>query len=137
MRKLIIPFIVGALLFSILMAPGGRASAQIITLPAEVNKGFSPLSIAPGATARLSVTVYNPNLFPIGNTSWTDNLIGVQPGLRIADPVGLTNSCGGSVSASPGATTLSLSGGTVPAQTGSTPGRCTVTVNVTSNTVGI
>ena len=136
MRKLIIFSLVTAVLFSVTVAPDRGVSAQIITLPAEVNKGFAPLSIAPGGVSRLSVTVYNPNLFPITNTSWTDNLIGVQPGLRIADPVGLTNNCGGSVGASAGATSLSLSGGTVPAQTGSTPGRCTVTVNVTSNTVG-
>ncbi|HSL30528.1 MAG TPA: sortase [Anaerolineales bacterium] len=136
MRKLLISFLSTAVFFSIAVIPNGGAAAQVITLPAEVNKAFSPLSIAPGGVSRLSVTVYNPNLFPLTNTSWTDNLVGVQPGLRIADPVGVTNNCGGSVSANAGSTTLSLSGGTVPAQTGSTPGRCTVTINVTSNTVG-
>jgi LPXTG-site transpeptidase (sortase) family protein len=136
MSKSIIPFIVVALLASMILSPVEAVSAQVISLPAEINKGFNPLSIAPGGIAQLSVTVYNPNPFPLTNASWTDNLAGVQPGLVIADPVGMTNSCGGSVAANPGSTTLSLSGGTVPAQTGSTPGRCTVTVNVTSNAAG-
>ncbi|MDQ2692372.1 MAG: hypothetical protein M3Y68_10100, partial [Chloroflexota bacterium] len=136
MRKLLIFLLITAVLSSVAIIPNGGVSAQTITLPAEVNKGFSPLSIAPGGISRLSVTIYNPNPFPLTSASWTDNLVGVQPGLRIADNVGLTNNCGGSVTANAGATALALSGGTVPAQAGSTPGRCTVTVNVTSSTVG-
>ncbi|HSL46658.1 MAG TPA: sortase [Anaerolineales bacterium] len=136
MRRPLIAFIVVGLLVSSFLTPGKAVSAQVITLPAEINKNFSPISISPGGTSRLSVTVYNPNPFPLTNTSWTDNLVGVQPGLRIADPADLTSNCGGSVTANPGSTTLSLSGGMVPAQTGSTPGRCSVTISVTSNTAG-
>ena len=40
----------------------------------------------------LNVTIYNPNAFQLTNASWTDNLIGVQPGLVIAKPDGMTNS---------------------------------------------
>ncbi|HSJ89061.1 MAG TPA: sortase [Anaerolineales bacterium] len=101
-----------------------------------MNKSFSPISIAAGGVSRLSVTIYNPNAFQLISASWTDNLIGVQPGLVIASPLGLTNSCGGSVTAVAGATSLSLSGGTVPAQLGITPGSCTVSLNVTSRTAG-
>jgi LPXTG-site transpeptidase (sortase) family protein len=63
-------------------------------------------------------------------------LIVNQPGLLIADPVDIVNTCGGAVTAVPGATTFSLSGGTVPAQTGPQPGSCSVTITVTSTTVG-
>jgi LPXTG-site transpeptidase (sortase) family protein len=82
------------------------------------------------------VTIFNPNAFQLTNASWTDNLAGVQPGIIIASPVNLSNSCGGSVTAVSGGTTLSLSGGTVPAQVGTTPGSCTVAVDVTSTTQG-
>ena len=135
MRKTLLPFLVAVLIVSVLAVPNQTAHAQI-SLPAEMNKSFSPLSIPSGGTSRLSVTIFNPNGFPLTNASWTDNLLRVQPGLSIASPVGLTNTCGGTVNAPAGGTTFSLSGGTVPAQSGATPGSCTVSINVTSTTVG-
>ena len=136
MQKSVLPYLMGVLIVSMLFTPGETASAQVLTFPAEINKGFSPISIAAGGTSRLNVTIFNPNAFQLTNASWTDNLIGVQPGLRIANPVGLTDSCGGSVTAAAGSTSLSLIGGTVPAQVGTTPGSCTVSINVTSTTSG-
>ena len=136
MQKSVLPFLVGALIVSILLTPGETAAAQVLSFPAEMNKSFSPISIAAGGVSRLRVTIFNPNAFTLTNASWTDNLIGVQPGLTIASPVGLTNNCGGSVTAVAGSTNLSLSGGTVPAQVGITPGSCTVSINVTSSTTG-
>ncbi len=134
MRKSIKSLLVVVLIVSILAVPKQTVYAQV-SLPAEINKSFSPISIAAGGTSRLSVSIFNPNPFQLTSASWIDNLIGVQSGLTIANPVGLTNTCGGSVSASAGSTTLSLSGGTVPARSG-TPGSCTVSINVTSTTVG-
>src|SRR6185369_8042244 len=136
MQKSVLPFIVGTLIVSMLLYPGGSASAQVLSFPAEMNKSFSPISISGGGVSRLDVTIYNPNAYPLINASWTDNLVGVQPGLAIASPVGLTNSCGGSVTVVAGSTNFSLSGGTVPAQLGITPGSCTVSINVTSTIVG-
>jgi len=136
MRRSILSLIVVVLIVSILAVPGQTASAQDPFFPAEINKSFSPISIAAGATSRLNVTIFNPNAFQLTNASWTDDLLRVQPGLVIASPVGLTNSCGGSVSAPAGGTTLSLSGGTVPVQAGTTPGSCTVSINVTATTSG-
>jgi len=135
MHKSILFLLVAVLSISMLAIPSQTVYAQI-SLPAEINKSFSPISIAAGGTSRLRVTIFNPNGFSLTNASWTDNLVGVQPGLSIADPVGLTNTCGGSVTAVVGSTTLSLSGGTVPAQSGATPGSCTVSINVTSTTIG-
>src|SRR6266498_2346122 len=112
---------IGGLIFSTF---GGTqtVSAQQIPFPAQMNKSFTPLSIEPGGISRLQVTVYNPNLFQLTNAAWTDNLMGIQPGIFIANPANVSYSCGGSVSAAPGSTVLSLSGGTVAPQTGSTPG---------------
>ncbi len=107
-----------------------------IAIPAEINKQFTPILIDAGAVSVLRVTVFNPNTFPLTNTSWTDNLIGVQPGLSIAPPGVVNNTCTGSVVAVPGTTTISLSGGNVPAQVLATPGECFVEVNVTSSTAG-
>lgn len=120
---------------SLLSSPQG-VQAQVISFPAEVNKEFSPISIAAGGISRLSITIFNPNLFQIDDAAWVDNLIGVQPGISIANPVNLTNTCGGTVVAPAGGTSLSLSGGTVPPQVGATPGSCTVSIDVTSTTPG-
>src|SRR6186713_1573044 len=136
MQKSVVPFFVGALIVSILFNPGRAVGAQVLSFPAEMNKSFSPISIAAGGVSRLNVTIYNPNAFQLNNASWTDDLTGVQPGLAIASPMGLTNSCGGSVTAAAGSTRFSLSGGTVPAQVGIAPGSCTVSLNVTSTTAG-
>ena len=136
MRTSIVPFLVGALIVSILVSPKQNTYAQGLSFPAEINKSFTPISIAAGGISRLMVTIYNPNAFQLTNAAWTDNLVGVQPGLLIASPVNLENTCGGSATAVAGGTTLSLTGGIVPAQSGVTPGSCTVSINVTSNTPG-
>ena len=136
MQKSVVPFLVGTLIVSMLLAPGKTVGAQVLSFPAEMNKSFSLISIAAGGVSRLSVTIYNPNAFQLIDASWTDDLIGVQPGLVIASPIGLTNSCGGSVTAAAGATRFSLSGGMVPAQLGIAPGSCTVSINVTSTIAG-
>ncbi len=106
---------------------------------AEINKSFNPINITPGDISRLTVSIYNPNAFELHNASWTDNLVGQQLGLYIADPANVsTTDCGVSpvVTAEPGTTTLSLSGATVPAKVGQTNGVCTVSVNVSSITSG-
>ncbi|MBE7536022.1 MAG: sortase [Anaerolineales bacterium] len=127
---LIVIFIVGAFL--------QPTPAYAASIPAEINKQFTPLQIPAGGVSVLRVTVFNPNTFPLTNASWTDDLDGVQPGLFIANPANVVNTCGsvGDVTAVPGTTTLSLANGTVPAQVGATPGQCYVEINVSSVTPG-
>lgn len=116
---------------------GNVTPVYAVAIPAEINKQFTPISIDAGAVSVLRVTVFNPNTFDLTSVSWSDNLIGVQSGLSIANPAGATTNCaGGTVTAVSGTTNLSLSGATVPAQVGSTPGECYVEVNVTSTTPG-
>ena len=135
MTKSILSLLIcGGLIFSTLV--GQAVQAQGFSFPAEMNKSFSPLSIGSGQVSRLRVTVYNPNAFDLTNAGWTDNMVAVQPGISIANPINLSNTCGGTVSAVPGGTTLSLSNGTVPGQSGGVPGSCTVAVDVTSTTPG-
>lgn len=102
-----------------------------MAFPAEINMHFSPIQIQSGGISQLSITIYNPNQFPLTSASWTDNL---PAGIMIVEFVG--NSCGGTQTAATGSSTVSLSGSTVPGQFGATPGSCTVSVNVTSTTSG-
>ena len=124
------------LISSFILSP--VTTVHAISIPAEVNKQFTPIFIDAGGISVLRVSIFNPNSFPLTNASWTDNLIGVQPGLLIANPAGVNHTCGAGaiITAAPNTTTLSLSGGTVPAQTGATPGECYVEINVTSTTPG-
>lgn len=120
----------------VLSAPATTVHAA--SIPAEINKQFTPLQIDSGGVSVLRVTIFNPNPFPLTSAGWTDNLVGVQPGLFIANPANVVNTCGlvTDVTAVPGTTTLALSNGTVPAQLGSTPGACYVEVNISSVTPG-
>ncbi len=104
-----------------------------------INKKFNPTVIAPGQTSRLTVELYNPNEYELINVAFTDQMgefldeIGGADHTEIilaADPQAVTT-CGGSVTAVPGSTEFSLSGGTIPRKIGSVNGFCTVSVNVT------
>jgi len=131
------------LLISILISSlvtGPVAPAHAASLPAEINKTFTPLQIDAGGYSVLRVTIYNPNTFPLTNAQWSDDLAAIQPGLFIDDPanVVIDPNCGGgaTVTAVPGSTTLSLSGANVPAQVGATPGSCYIEVRISSVTPG-
>lgn len=118
------------------LVAGPAAPVRAASLPAEINKQFTPLQIASGGVSVLRITIFNPNSFPLTDVAFVDDLLRVQPGLYIANPAGVVNNCNGTLSAAPGSTTISLSGGMVPAQTGPTPGQCFIEVNISSVTPG-
>jgi LPXTG-site transpeptidase (sortase) family protein len=136
MNRSVLSLLLKGVLIGSILLEGQIVRAQGFSFPAEMNKSFTPISIMPGEVSRLSVTIFNPNVFPLTNASWADNLISVQQGLVLANPPNANNTCGGTVQANAGGTSLSLSGGIVPAQTGTDPGSCTVSVDVTSTTSG-
>jgi len=116
-----------------------HVKAQSLTYYAEINKSFSPINILPGEISQLQVSIFNSNAFTLSEASWVDDLAGVQSGITIASPLHYTTTnCGAGavVTASPGGTTLALDHATVPALSGSTPGTCTVTIDVTATTSG-
>jgi hypothetical protein len=128
--------LVFALAFSMVLAQ--VSPVQAASIPAEVNKKFTPIFIDAGGVSVLRVSIFNPNTFQLTSASWSDNLIGVQSGLRIANPANINQTCGAgaTITAVPNTTTLALANGIVPGQSGSTPGECYVEVNVTSTTTG-
>jgi LPXTG-site transpeptidase (sortase) family protein len=108
-----------------------------------VTKAFSSGSdaVAPNSVVQLTISVQNSDTtYQITNESWTDNLIGVQPGIYLVNPgsgVVVANTCGYTVdTAAPGGSTITVQGGTVPIQVGNTAGHCELTVNVSSVTPG-
>ncbi|HUH95863.1 MAG TPA: hypothetical protein VLZ89_00800, partial [Anaerolineales bacterium] len=143
LRLLILSII---LIFSVALFPVTSASA--LTFPAEINQSFTPIAIVSGATSALRITIYNPNTDQLTGATWQDDMTlgGTQPGLSIASPPNVTNTCGsaadvtaiGGGALAAGGTTLQLNNGTVPAYDviDGKPGSCYVQVDVTSITPG-
>jgi uncharacterized repeat protein (TIGR01451 family) len=110
------------------------------TLPVSANlgsvgavglqKAFSPVSVAPGESSLLTITVINAQPVPMNNLSVIDPL---PAGLVPATPSSASTSCGGTVSTT--STEVRLTGGTLAAA-GSASSTCTITVNMVAATGG-
>ncbi len=100
---------------------------------AAVSKVFAPNVVNPGEKSRATITITNNNNFALTNAGLTD---GMPAGIQIYNPANVSNSCGGSITAVPGTSTVTLSGGTIPATVGATTGSCTISYDVYSSAVG-
>ncbi|MGC2697793.1 MAG: hypothetical protein WA738_18555, partial [Candidatus Angelobacter sp.] len=108
--------------------PGATSNTAVLTVigPPSIAKAFGAASINLNATTTLTFTITNPNsTVALAGVQFGDTL---PAGLNVANPNGLTGSCGagtittGSVS---GFSIVSLTGGTIAAG-----GSCTFSVNV-------
>lgn len=78
-----------------------------------VTKGFSPSIIGPGEVSRLTVTVTHAlGAIAFTGMNVTDSL---PAGHTVSSPANAANSCGGTLTANPGSTTISLTGAGLPA----------------------
>ena len=104
-------------------------TTQVVGSPTFA-EAFNPTSIAINGTSTVTFTIGNPSANPVAlsGVAFTDTL---PTNLKVATPNGASNTCGGTLVATAGSSSIALSGGTVAA--GAT---CTVTVNVTSATAG-
>jgi hypothetical protein len=101
--------------------------ASTITTPPTLAKAFNPTKINLGSSSTLTITLKNPGKTVSSLTApLTDNF---PQGLVILGSA--TTTCGGSVTAIPGSSVLTLTGGSIPAE-----GSCKVTVSVTGNQRG-
>lgn len=105
------------------------ASATLTTRLPTVTKTVSPASVVQGQTATFTITLQNTNNPTAATiTSFTDNLTTLDAGGQfvVANSPGATSNCVGStVSAVPGGTSVTLTGGSIPAS-----GSCTITLPV-------
>jgi uncharacterized repeat protein (TIGR01451 family) len=105
---------------------GGTASASVVVIaPPSIAKAFNPALVIVNGTSALTLTITNPAVNTVAQTgvAFTDTL---PANLLVSTPNGLSNTCGGTVTATAGSGSISLSGGTVAVAS-----NCTVTVNVT------
>lgn len=109
-----------------------NAVSSTLTINAGLNgaKSFSPASVMPGGTARVTVTLSNSTAAPLTGVSMLDD--GLM-GVTVANPANAATSCSGmaTVTANPGASSVQLSGATIPAG-----GRCDVAFDVIANGAG-
>jgi uncharacterized repeat protein (TIGR01451 family)/fimbrial isopeptide formation D2 family protein len=110
-------------------------TANLTVTGASVSKAFFPTKIAPGGRSTLTVTVTNFNNAPLTGVQLTDSLPQTPSTEKITvagAPTNASTTCaGGTVAATPGGTSFSLSDATVPAAVAGVPGICTFQVEVT------
>ena len=112
---------------------GSNTSTAVATLTVTaivaplLSKSFSPASITAGGTSTLTITLSNPNTIA---ASLSSALIDAFPNGLTVSALGSTT-CGGAVLGGKGSTTVTLSGGAIPAS-----GSCKVTVTVTAAAAG-
>ena len=116
-------------LLALLLAVPLAAHAAI-----AVNKSFAPDAVSAGQTSTLTIFFLNANPADATALSVADSL---PAGIQVAAIPGAATTCGGTVTANPGATTVSLAGGTIPAAIGAVPGNCQVTVTVVAPASGV
>jgi uncharacterized repeat protein (TIGR01451 family) len=93
-----------------------------------ITKAFSPPSFVAGSTSTLTITLQNPTGSPYTGVSVSDTLPGT---VLTVVPGSAATTCGGSVSITlPRA--VSLTGGTIPPGTVTSPGTCTITFQITA-----
>jgi CSLREA domain-containing protein/uncharacterized repeat protein (TIGR01451 family) len=102
-----------------------------VVAPPSIAKAFGAANIPLNGTTTLTFTITNPaaNTTAENGIAFSDTLTN---GLQVANTPGVTNSCGGAVTATANTTTISLSGGSI-----ATPNTtCTIVVNVTGTQSG-
>jgi predicted outer membrane repeat protein len=111
----------------------GPATADIIVfelIPPLFEKAFSPAEVVEGEVTTLTFSIDSTtNLLPVGNLAFTDDLPG---GMTVTDTPNINNTCGGTVSAEAGASTIGLTGGEVAAEES-----CTIQVDVLATQPGM
>ena len=99
----------------------------------QVSKAFYPTTINPNGSSTLTITLTNTNTSQLTNLNVTNSLatMGGAPNNVVVAPVpNASTSCGGILTATAGASSITLTGGTVPAQAGTITGICTINVDV-------
>ncbi len=108
------------------------ASAKLQVSPIDVSKAFSPTTMARTGVATLTITLTNRSTTSSASiTSFKDDLTTMGTGFTVASSPAASSTCGGSVVATPGSTSVTLASGAIPIATSATvPGTCTITVPV-------
>ena len=103
------------------------SACTVAPLPPTLNKSFNAATIDAGGVSTLTITLSNP-----GTTAavLTAPLVDKLP-IGVVVHGNASNDCGGTITAAAGSSTVTLTGGSIPAN-----GSCTVTVDVSAASAG-
>lgn len=93
--------------------------------PISLSKSFSPSTASQGTQTTLTINLVNTSSNPANITSFTDALTTMGTGFTVAASPAATTTCGGTVTATPGSTSITKNDGTIPAN-----GSCNIVVPV-------
>lgn len=104
-------------------------STAYVSPALRISKQFTPDVVSSGGITRLRITPihYSYTRFGVEDIQFTDNL---PAGHTVASQPNLVNECGGTVTAVPGSSVVSLTGGTLPAFFSTSSRRCNVYVDI-------
>jgi uncharacterized repeat protein (TIGR01451 family) len=109
---------------------GGTASASLtVATPPTVAKSFSPTQVALNGISTLTINFTNPNALALSGLAISDTF---PAGVEVDTTPGPTNTCGGTFTPTAGATSISLTGGSL-----ATSGSCAISVKVKGTTAGV
>ncbi|MGE0128799.1 MAG: Ig-like domain repeat protein [Blastocatellales bacterium] len=118
--------------WTIANAPCTASFAELtinVGLPPVITKAFGSPDIFLNQTTPMTITIQNPNAsLALTGVAFTDAF---PAGLIVATPSGLSNTCGGTVTATAGSSAVNLSSGSIAANT-----TCQIKVNIKGTTVG-
>lgn len=123
------------------MPADADATANLTVIsPLKVSKAFSNNALSSGENGSFTITLTNEGNTPLNITSFTDSPIdgiGGADGTKGLLVTGASNTCGAGITTNN--VGFTLTGGSIPAKVGATPGTCTVTVNFTGRvqTLGV
>lgn len=110
----------------------GTASATLTTTGIRGTMNFSASSIPRTGSTTMTITFYNRSTSVAVMEPFTNNVGAMGSGILIQGGV-VSSECGGTPSVSSDSTTVTLTGARIPAMSGTTEGRCALTVTVTAN----
>jgi len=115
------------------LATSSRIAVIIDPTATTISKSFAPDPTIVGGTSTLTFTVSNPNAAVISDVNFSDSFPTAPGAMVVANPTGASTTGCGTPTFAPvaGADTISLSGGTVAANS-----NCIVSLNVTVPAVG-
>jgi len=107
---------------------GGTATATLtVVAPPTITKGFNPTTIGPAGTSTLTFTIANSNSSGLTGIAFNDAF---PAGLVVAATPNVSNTCGGTFTATANAVSVDLSGGTLSGAS------CTISVDVHGTATG-
>ena len=109
--------------------PGDSDRLTVIS-PISLGKSISPNSAIRGEIATATLTLSNDSDTPANITSFEDDLTTMGTGYTVAATPVPSTTCGGTVNAPTGGTTVSMDSGQIPAGSGGSVGKCTITFGI-------